>query len=301
MFQTGCIGLINASNTYNNKLNIKFSTYAYTCIKNEILKYIKKLPKYNLGLDNEICEDTCLIDLIPDNNISIEEQIIQKEFSFSIRKLLEDLSYEEKIIILMYYGFLDKKYTQKEIGEYSNMPQYKVSRVISRVIDKIKEKLLCENISEEKMNKLLSSYGELQDAYDKLDGYTINSKIDKIRMGLNITDELANSTFDKCSGGEKTRVLIAKMLLEEPDVLLLDEPTNNLDLNSREVLEENLLNYKGSLLFVSHDRYFLEKMTNKIWNINNKKVETFDGNYMEYLEKKKTTEEETPNYRKARR
>ena len=56
LFQSGCIGLINASNTYNNKLNIKFSTYAYTCIKNEILKYIKKLPKYNLGLDKEICE-----------------------------------------------------------------------------------------------------------------------------------------------------------------------------------------------------------------------------------------------------
>lgn len=121
LFQTGCICLINASNTYNNKLNIKFSTYAYTCIKNEILKYIKKLPKYNLGLDKEICEDTCLIDLIPDNNVSIENKIIQKEFSFSIRKLLDDLTCDEKIIILMYYNFLDKKYTQKEIFKYTSI------------------------------------------------------------------------------------------------------------------------------------------------------------------------------------
>ena len=141
------------------------------------------------------------------------------------------------------------------------------------------ENILSSTVSIDKMNKLLESYGQLQEAYDKLDGYTINSKIEKIKAGLNINEELSSSIFDKCSGGEKTRILIAKMLLEEPEVLLLDEPTNNLDAKSTKWLENFLLNYENTVIVVSHDRYFLNKVCTHIADIDYGKIQLFVGNY----------------------
>ena len=105
------------------------------------------------------------------------------------------------------------------------------------------------------------------------------------------------------SGGEKIRLKLCILMNQNLNLLVLDEPTNHLDLNSREVLEENLMNYSGTLLFVSHDRYFLEKMTNKIWNLENKQMEVFSGNYDEYIDRKKNAviEETSPILRKTRK
>lgn len=105
------------------------------------------------------------------------------------------------------------------------------------------------------------------------------------------------------SGGEKIRLKLCILMNQNLNLLVLDEPTNHLDLNSREVLEENLMNYSGTLLFVSHDRYFLEKMTNKIWNLENKKMKVFSGNYDEYISRKKNdvVEEQSQILRKNRK
>lgn len=105
------------------------------------------------------------------------------------------------------------------------------------------------------------------------------------------------------SGGEKIRLKLCILMNQNLNLLVLDEPTNHLDLNSREVLEENLMNYSGTLLFVSHDRYFLEKMTNKIWNLENKQMEVFSGNYDEYIDRKKNAviEGTSPILRKTRK
>lgn len=148
------------------------------------------------------------------------------------------------------------------------------------------EGLLATSLNENDMNKLLEKYGRLQEAFDKNNGYSISSKVEKIKNGLNITEDLSNSIFDKCSGGEKTRVLVAKMLLEEPEILLLDEPTNNLDIKTLEWLEDYIKQYKGSVLVVSHDRYFLDHVIGRVLELDTDGIEEYDGNYSKYIQDK---------------
>ena len=148
------------------------------------------------------------------------------------------------------------------------------------------EQLFATNPDEKTMNSLLNQYGKLQEMFDKSNGYEISSKIEKIRKGFEINDEFYNSVFDRCSGGEKTKVLLAKMLLEEPEVLLLDEPTNNLDIKSLEWLEEYIKQYKGSIIIVSHDRYFLDNVIDRVIELDTDGIEEYDGNYSKYIQEK---------------
>ena len=136
--------------------------------------------------------------------------------------------------------------------------------------------------------------------------YTIPITLISFAIGLLIAIVTALIRVKKIkvlSGGEKIRLKLCILMNQNLNLLVLDEPTNHLDLNSREVLEENLMNYSGTLLFVSHDRYFLEKMTNKIWNLENKQMEVFSGNYDEYIDIKKNAviEETSPILRKTRK
>lgn len=162
------------------------------------------------------------------------------------------------------FGYLE------QIPEYPNMTVQDVlylpfEKIISIEKDMRRiEELLANSLRENDMNKLLEKYGRLQEAFDKNNGYSISSKVEKIKNGLNITKDLSNSIFDRCSGGEKNRILIAKILLEEPEILLLDEPTNNLDIKTLEWLEEYIKQYKGSVLVVSHDRYFLDHVIDRV-------------------------------------
>lgn len=180
----------------------------------------------------------------------------------------------------------------EQIPEYPNMTVKDVlalpfEKVISleKEMRKI-EQLFTTNLDEKTTNKLLNKYGKLQDLFDKNNGYEIASKIEKIKNGLEISDELFNSSFDKCSGGEKTRVLIAKILLEEPDVLLLDEPTNNLDIKTMEWLEEYMKQYRGSIIIVSHDRYFLDNVISRVLELDTDGIEEYEGNYSKYVQEK---------------
>lgn len=180
----------------------------------------------------------------------------------------------------------------EQIPEYPNMTVQDVlylpfEKVMSIEKDmRVIEGLLATSLNENDMNKLLEKYGRLQEAFDKNNGYSISSKVEKIKNGLNITEDLSNSIFDKCSGGEKTRVLVAKMLLEEPEILLLDEPTNNLDIKTLEWLEDYIKQYKGSVLVVSHDRYFLDHVIGRVLELDTDGIEEYDGNYSKYIQDK---------------
>ena len=129
---------------------------------------------------------------------------------------------------------------------------------------------------------LINKYLNTQEKYMNKGGYEINTLIEKVSHGLNI-DYLLDKSFNILSGGEQKRVTLAAIIIKKPSILLLDEPTNHLDIDTLEWLENYLNKYNGTILVVSHDRYFLDKVTNKTILIENGKSITFNGNYSYFL------------------
>ena len=144
-----------------------------------------------------------------------------------------------------------------------------------------------QHLSGEALEELYSSYTALTHSYELMDGYAAKSKVIGILKGLGFDENDFERKINTLSGGQKTRVFLAKLLLEEPDIILLDEPTNHLDLHSIEWLESYLLNYKGAVIIVSHDRYFLDKIVSKVIDIENSEVQMYSGNYSDFSAKKK--------------
>lgn len=140
-------------------------------------------------------------------------------------------------------------------------------------------------------NKNINKYIKIQNEFISLGGYEIETKIGKITKLFQINDILLDKKFNELSGGEKTLISLASIIVMEPDILLLDEPTNHLDLNSLKWLEEYLNNYKGTIIIVSHDRYFLDKVATKIILLENKNIDIYQGNYSYYLEENKIRKE----------
>ena len=142
---------------------------------------------------------------------------------------------------------------------------------------------------EEKMNEnpsdisIINKYLNTQEKFMNMGGYEINTMIEKVAHGLNIS-HLMDKMFSNLSGGEQKRVVLASILIRKPNILLLDEPTNHLDINTLEWLEDFLNKFNGTIVVVSHDRYFLDKVTNKTVLIENGKEVIFNGNYSKYLE-----------------
>ena len=143
-----------------------------------------------------------------------------------------------------------------------------------------------QHLSGEELEALYSSYTALTHSYELMDGYAAKSKVIGILKGLGFDENDFERKINTLSGGQKTRVFLAKLLLEEPDIILLDEPTNHLDLRSIEWLESYLLNYKGAVIIVSHDRYFLDKIVSKVIDIENAEVQMYSGNYSDFSAKK---------------
>ena len=135
----------------------------------------------------------------------------------------------------------------------------------------------------DKLDSILKNYGELQELFENIGGYLLEADLSKVCNGFKISEEMLTRKYNTLSGGEKTIVNFATLILSEPSILLLDEPTNHLDIDTLEWLEEYLANYKGSILISSHDRYFLDRVTNKTILIDRGKSETFFGNYSYYL------------------
>jgi ATP-binding cassette subfamily F protein 3 len=150
-----------------------------------------------------------------------------------------------------------------------------------------KEQHELEKILETKEDeKLLNRYMDVLHEIELLDGFDIKYKAEEVLHGLGFSDDQLEKPYKQFSGGWRMRVLLAKMILQNPDVLLLDEPTNHLDLPSIEWLERYLLNYKGSVVIVSHDKFFLDRMVNKIVELYQQELHIYPGNYTYYEQEK---------------
>ena len=132
----------------------------------------------------------------------------------------------------------------------------------------------------------LGYYGRLQEEFEVAGGYEIDEKIKKIRLGLNIPEDFLEKKIKYLSGGEKNRIFLAKALVDEPGLLLLDEPTNHLDLKSIKWLEDFIREYRKTVFLISHDRYFLDKTVEKIYELGDRGVDTYLGNYSYYVVEK---------------
>ncbi len=199
------------------------------------------------------------------NEYTLTEGTMSKPRDLSIGFLNQDqLSFDSEDSIL-------------EVALTAFERQLQIEKEINEIIE-----LLETDHSEGTIQKL----SDKQEEFERLDGYNIHHKTEKILEGLGFTTEQLTKPFNKFSGGWRMRVLLAKMLLQEPNLLMLDEPTNHLDLPSIEWLEEYLRSYKGTVIVVSHDRFFLDKMVSKIVEVSMQKIFEYTGNYSFYLESK---------------
>ena len=142
-------------------------------------------------------------------------------------------------------------------------------------------------LSGEELEKTMENYSRLTDRFEKANGYAWKSEIVGVLKGLGFTESEFDTPIHTLSGGQKTRVALSRILLTQPDIILLDEPTNHLDMEAIRWLETFLSNYRGAVLIVSHDRYFLDRVVSKVIEIEGGNSQTFLGNYSQYAEKKK--------------
>ena len=183
----------------------------------------------------------------------------------------------------------------KKLGLISQIPRfpegYTVEEVLrSAFVPLLRLKAKMERLEQEMLTGAtvaqLSEYDSLSNRFQSGGGYEMDVQTDKICNGLGITQEQRAQFFDSLSGGEKTRVNLARLLLEETDILLLDEPTNHLDLSSVEWLEGYIKSFKGTVLTISHDRYFLDRVADRVIEIVDGHGEFYSGNYSFYIDEK---------------
>lgn len=155
---------------------------------------------------------------------------------------------------------------------------------LNKEIELLEKQLATDDVAN--MERLLKSYSYLQASYENLGGYEKEEKLSKVCTGLKINNKFNEKLFSQLSGGEKTTVILGKILLQNPDILLLDEPSNHLDLDTMEWLEAFLKAYKGIVIIVSHDRYFLDNVVTKIIEIEDMVSKSYDGNYSTFVEEK---------------
>lgn len=145
----------------------------------------------------------------------------------------------------------------------------------------------------------LRRYGALSERFERYGGYDVDVEVNKIANGLSIPDAQRRQLFDSLSGGEKTRVNLARLILEDTDILLLDEPTNHLDLRATEWLEEYVNGFRGTVLTISHDRYFLDRTVKRILELDGGKASSYSGNYSFYaVEKARREQEQERRYKR---
>lgn len=172
---------------------------------------------------------------------------------------------------------------------------------IAAQLEALTEKISCAKPDSAEYAGLAERFDKLSSYYQSIGGYDTEFKIRRVLNGMGFSDKSPDMKAGELSGGEKTRFALAKLLCEEPDLLLLDEPTNHLDFETRAWLEEYLSSFKGAILAVSHDRFFLDNIADGICELDNGKLKRYKGNYTEfYAQKKEETKSALKEYEKQR-
>ncbi len=183
----------------------------------------------------------------------------------------------------------------KRIGLISQIPVYPEGYTVRDVLDTAFAPLhamegelaeLAARMADGADPAVMARYDKLTAAFEAGGGYDTETRLNKVCNGLGIGSDMRSRPFDALSGGEKTRINLARLILEDTDILLLDEPTNHLDLNATEWLEGYLERFKGTVLAISHDRWFLDKVVKRVAEIQDGKAELYSGNYSFYVEEK---------------
>ena len=196
----------------------------------------------------------------------------------------------------------------KGVGLISQIPVYPPAYTVEDVLQTAFDRLhameaemaeLAGRMASDSDPALLKRYDALTAAFEAGGGYDTQTELNKVCNGLEISPDMRGQLFSSLSGGEKTRVNLARLILEDTDILLLDEPTNHLDLHATEWLEEYLDRYKGTVLAISHDRWFLDRVVKRIIEIHDGKAEFYSGNYSFYVvEKEQRYQERLRQYEK---
>ena len=196
----------------------------------------------------------------------------------------------------------------KRLGLISQIPVYPpeyttedVLRTAHRRLENISARLerLTQEMTADAASELLQEYDRLSADFERLGGWNADVARDKVANGLDIPARMRAQKFDSLSGGEKTRVNLARLILEDTDILLLDEPTNHLDLHATEWLEDYVLHFRGTVLAISHDRWFLDTVAQRCIEIKDGAAEFYSGNYSFYVEERQRRfEEQLKKYEK---
>ena len=182
----------------------------------------------------------------------------------------------------------------KRLGLISQIPKFPAGYTVEDVLRSAYADLYAIQKKMERLEKqmaagdheVLKEYDDLSNRFTSGGGYDMDVEVDKICNGLAITPEQRRQEFASLSGGEKTRMNLARLLLEKTDILLLDEPTNHLDLHSVEWLEGYIKTFKGTVLAISHDRYFIDQIAERVIEITEGHAEFYSGNYSFYMDEK---------------
>lgn len=199
----------------------------------------------------------------------------------------------------------------KRMGLISQIPVYPESYTIEDVLQSAHARIfqleaqmnaLTAQMTQDTSDALMRDYDRSAAEYERLGGYCAEIERNRVANGLEISETMRSQLFSELSGGEKTRVNLARLILEDTDILLLDEPTNHLDLKATEWLEDYLLRFRGTVLAISHDRYFLDRVVSRTVEIMDGKAEFYSGNYSFYVEEKQHRyEEQLKKYEKEQK
>lgn len=183
-------------------------------------------------------------------------------------------------------GYLAQYQNDNESGTIYEIVRSSCEEIIQmeEQLHEMEEKM--KHVSGEELDQLLLRYHEKNDRFNHLGGNSYESEVNGVLRGLGFSEEDFSKTMQMLSGGQKTRVSLGKLLVTKPDILLLDEPINHLDLSSIQWLENYLMNYKGTVIIVAHDRYFLDRIVTSVVDISNHQVRQYKGNYSAFAKQK---------------
>lgn len=251
-------------------LSIKDLTksFADKTILNQINLTIEERDRIGLIGPNGAGKTTLLNVIAEQADIDSGDIFIEKKVTIGYLKQNTGLDRDSDIYTEMLSVFSDLQKTEEQLR---NLEQ---------------KMAVVEDHSSTEYHQLSEEYAKLSAYFEVQEGYQIDVKIKTVLNGMGFSDKSYGTNIATLSGGEKTRLALAKLLLEQPSLLILDEPTNHLDFKTLMWLEDYLEDFKGALLVVSHDRYFLDKMVRQIWEVDHGTVYTYKGNYTKYKQLK---------------